>query len=72
MMTFITLVGILPQLIGLISRFIDLVNKKSGQDAVEYVNQINASLDVALKATTHEDHQNAARMIALALAGKKE
>jgi hypothetical protein len=71
-MTFITLVGILPQLIGLISRFIDLVNKKSGNDAVAYVSDINSALDKAMMAKTPEDHAEAAKSIALALAGRKQ
>ncbi len=69
-MSFITLVGILPQLIGLVSRIFTLLQNKKVEDAQTYVMRINTAIDQVAAAESQADHENAAKGLANALAGK--
>ena len=69
-MQFLTLLGILPEILGLISRILELLQNKKVEDAQSYVRGLNSAIDMVTIATTQADHEAAAKELANALAGK--
>lgn len=67
-MTWFTLVQVLPGLVQLVFQFINLVKNKGAPASLGAISQ---ALDKLKQAQTHDDHQNAAKDLANALAGKQ-
>lgn len=65
-MDFATLVLNLPSLIGLVLKFIALIQKKGAPGTIS---QMGLALQALDKAQTHDEHVDAAKSLALALKG---